>query len=205
MPVCSRHRPNTRPHITCRRPRARQRGARQSRGCRLHDRGPGVRRTPQPGNCGRSPRRKFAELLSRLGLRRWMRKLVLTLPKSYTERVFVVRTAIDMNVQRAAKPPSKTSCASSAATITRRRRRGSGRSRRRRARDGGRTRLRAPASSQPRRRCDAPARLLVQALRLRHRTDERLHAEVHCRRRSGLHRQLVPAELRTLLFRRGPR
>ena len=32
-----------------------------------------------------------------------MRKLVLTLPKSYTERVFVVRTAIDMNVQRVAE------------------------------------------------------------------------------------------------------
>ena len=32
-----------------------------------------------------------------------MRKLVQTLPKSYTERVFVVRTAIDMKVQRAAE------------------------------------------------------------------------------------------------------
>jgi penicillin-binding protein 1A len=32
-----------------------------------------------------------------------MRKLVQTFPKSYTERVFVVRTAIDMNVQRAAE------------------------------------------------------------------------------------------------------
>ncbi|ETR76029.1 penicillin-binding protein 1A [Afipia sp. P52-10] len=32
-----------------------------------------------------------------------MRKLVNTLPKSYTERVFVVRTSIDMNVQRAAE------------------------------------------------------------------------------------------------------
>jgi len=32
-----------------------------------------------------------------------MRKLVDTFPKSYTERVFVVRTAIDMNVQRAAE------------------------------------------------------------------------------------------------------
>src|SRR5690349_7538698 len=32
-----------------------------------------------------------------------MRKLVLTFPKSYTERVFVVRTAIDVNVQRAAE------------------------------------------------------------------------------------------------------
>jgi penicillin-binding protein 1A len=32
-----------------------------------------------------------------------MRKLVMTFPKSYTERVFVVRTAIDMNVQHAAE------------------------------------------------------------------------------------------------------
>ncbi len=32
-----------------------------------------------------------------------MRKLVLTFPKSYVERVFVVRTAIDMNVQRTAE------------------------------------------------------------------------------------------------------
>ena len=32
-----------------------------------------------------------------------MRKLVLTFPKSYSERVFVVRTAIDMNVQRSAE------------------------------------------------------------------------------------------------------
>ncbi|MBI5262546.1 MAG: PBP1A family penicillin-binding protein [Bradyrhizobium sp.] len=32
-----------------------------------------------------------------------MRKLVDTFPRSYTERVFVVRTAIDMNVQRAAE------------------------------------------------------------------------------------------------------
>ena len=32
-----------------------------------------------------------------------MRKLVDTFPKSYTERVFVVRTTIDMNVQRAAE------------------------------------------------------------------------------------------------------
>jgi penicillin-binding protein 1A len=32
-----------------------------------------------------------------------IRKLVMTFPKSYTERVFVVRTAIDMNVQHAAE------------------------------------------------------------------------------------------------------
>jgi penicillin-binding protein 1A len=32
-----------------------------------------------------------------------MRRLVDTFPKSYVERVFVVRTAVDMNVQRAAE------------------------------------------------------------------------------------------------------
>jgi penicillin-binding protein 1A len=32
-----------------------------------------------------------------------MRKLVATFPKSYSERVFVVRTALDMNIQRAAE------------------------------------------------------------------------------------------------------
>ncbi len=51
-----------------------------------------------------------------------MRKLVDTFPKSYVERVFVVRTAIDMNVQRAAEAAvGKPACASSAATIMRRR------------------------------------------------------------------------------------
>ena len=37
-----------------------------------------------------------------------MRKLVDTFPKSYTERVFVVRTAIDMNVQNAAEAAIET-------------------------------------------------------------------------------------------------
>jgi penicillin-binding protein 1A len=57
------------------------------------------------------------------------------------------------------------------------------------------------ASQFNRGRRDASARLVVQALRLCHRIDERLHAEVDRGRWSGLHRQLVPAELRPLLLR----
>ena len=57
-------------HQPARRARPRQRRAGQSGRCRLHDRGPGVRRAAQPGHRGRSPRREFAELLSRLGVRR---------------------------------------------------------------------------------------------------------------------------------------
>ena len=53
-----------------RRPRPRQRRARQPRRCRLHDRGPGVRCPAQSGGRRRPPRREFAELLSRLRLRR---------------------------------------------------------------------------------------------------------------------------------------
>ena len=129
-----------------------------------------------------------------------MRKLVDTFPKSYTERVFVVRTAIDMNVQRAAEAAVENQLrqfgrdyhATQAAVVRRR-------SRRRRARDGRRTRLwRQPV--QPRRRRLAPARLVVQALCLRHRADERLQADLDRGRRPGLHRQLVSAELRPLLF-----
>ena len=48
---------------------------------------------------------------------------------------------------------------------------------------------------QPRHRRAAPARLLVQALRLRHRAGERLQADLDRGRRADLHRQLVPAEL----------
>ena len=132
-----------------------------------------------------------------------MRKLVDTFPKSYTERVFVVRTAIDMNVQRAAEDAIENQLRQFGrdyhATPGRHRGR---RSRRRRARDGRRPRLwRQPV--QPRRRRLSPARLVVQALCLHHRAAERLQADLDRRRRSGLHRQLVSAELRPLLFRRG--
>ena len=57
-------------HQPARRPRPRQPGARQHGRCRLHDRGPGVRRAPQSRHRGRPPRRELAELLSRLGIRR---------------------------------------------------------------------------------------------------------------------------------------
>ena len=49
--------------------RARQRRARQSGRQRIHDRGSGLWRPPQPGHPDRSHRRRRAELLSRLGLR----------------------------------------------------------------------------------------------------------------------------------------
>ena len=54
-----------------------------------------------------------------------------------------------------------------------------------------------PASSTAR-PTPTPAGLLVQALRLRHRADERLQADAGRGRRAGVHRQLVPAELRTV-------
>ena len=57
-------------HQPAGRARPRQRRARQSGRCRLHDRRPGVRRAPQSRHRRRPPRRALAELLSRLGLRR---------------------------------------------------------------------------------------------------------------------------------------
>ena len=132
-----------------------------------------------------------------------MRKLVDTFPKSYTERVFVVRAAIDMNVQHAAEEAIENQLrqfgrdyhATQAATV-------GFRSRRRRACDGRRPRLwREPV--QPRSRRLPAARLVVQTLCLHHGAPERLQAHLHRGRRPGLHRQLVSAELRPFLFRRG--
>ena len=89
-----------------------------------------------------------------------MRKLVDTFPKSYIERVFVVRTAIDMNVQRAAEAAVENQLrqfgrdyhATQAATVV-------VRSRRRRPRHGRRPRLRRqPVQPRGRRLCGSPAR-----------------------------------------------
>ena len=131
-----------------------------------------------------------------------MRKLVDTFPKSYTERVFVVRTAIDMNVQQRRGRGHRKPAAPVRPRLSRDpgRHRG-GRSRRRRPRHGRRTRLRRQPV-QPRRRRLPAARLVVQALCLHHRAAQRLQADLDRGRRSGLHRQLVSAELRPLLFRR---
>ena len=132
-----------------------------------------------------------------------MRKLVDTFPKSYVERVFVVRTAIDMNVQRAAEDAVENQLrqfgrdyhATQAATVVADLDGGV------RAMVGGRD----YGSSQFNRAtdADAPARVVVQALCLRHRAIERLHPELESGRRPGLHRQLVSAELWPLLFRLG--
>ena len=100
-----------------------------------------------------------------------MKKLVATFPKSMHERVFVVRTGLDVNLQRESENAVESMLRQYGDDYRRQagRRRGA-RSRRRGARDGRRTRLR-PEPVQPRDRRAAPARLLVQALRLRHRAD----------------------------------
>ena len=129
-----------------------------------------------------------------------MRKLVDTFPKSVTESFFVVRTAIDPNLQRYAEREVESALrqyghdygASQSALVDRR-------SRRRGAGHGRRARLwRKPV--QPRRRRAAATRLLVQTLRLCDGAGERLHAAIDRRQFSGLHRQLVPAQLFRRLF-----
>ena len=128
-----------------------------------------------------------------------MKKLVDTFPKSMSERVFVVRTALDTNLQNNAEYGDRKLAAAIRPGISRQagRRRADG-CRRLRARHGRRARLRRQPV-QPRDRRDAPARLVVQALRLRHRAGERLQADLDRRRRAGVHRQLVPAQLRQRL------
>src|SRR4029077_15652584 len=116
-----------------------------------------------------------------------MRKLVDTFPKSYNERVFVVRTAIDMNVQRAAEDAIENQLrqfgrdyhATQAASVVAdldggvRAMVGGGGSRGGGARGGRRGRLwREPV--QPRGGCLPAAGVIVQALRLLDRTDERV-------------------------------
>ena len=130
-----------------------------------------------------------------------MKKLVDTFPKSMTERVFVVRTALDTNLQNAADTAIENSLRQYGQEYQRPpgRRRAHGR-RRLGARHGGRPRLRRQPV-QPRHRRDAPARLLVQALRLRHRARTRIQTELDRGRRADLPRQLVSAQLRPRLWR----
>ena len=132
-----------------------------------------------------------------------MRKLVDTFPKSYNERVFVVRTTIDMNVQRAAEEAIENQLrqfgrdyhATQAATVVADLDGGV------RAMVGGRD----YGASQFNRAIDAypAARLVVQALCLYDRAAQRIQADLDRGRRTGLHRQLVPAKLWPLLFRCG--
>ena len=98
-----------------------------------------------------------------------MKKLVGTFPKSMTERVFLVRTALDVGLQRAAENAVENSLRQYGRDYHAEPGRGGDRrSRRRGARHGRRPRLRREPV-QPRHRRAAPAGLLVQALRLRHR------------------------------------
>ena len=103
-----------------------------------------------------------------------MKKLVDTFPKSMTERVFVVRTALDTNLQHAAETAVENSLRQYGHEYhAEPGRRGADGYRRRGARHGRRARLRRQPV-QPRHRRDAPARLLVQALRLCHRAEHGL-------------------------------
>jgi hypothetical protein len=138
--------------------------------------GPGVRaRRNPPSPVDR--RANLAELLSRLGLRRDAQA------RRYIPEI-LCRTRLrgphrhrHECAARRPKPPSKTSCASSAATITRRRPRRSCRTSTAGPRHGGRPRLRRQPV-QPRGGRDAPAGLVVQALCLHDGAAQRLQADL---------------------------
>ena len=132
-----------------------------------------------------------------------MRKLVDTFPKSYIERVFVVRTAIDMNVQRAAEEAVENQLrqfgrdyhATQAATVVADLDGGV------RAMVGGRD----YGASQFNRATDA-YRQPGSSFKPYVYTTALLNGfkpTLDRGRRPGLHRQLVPAELWPLLFRLG--
>src|SRR3984893_579598 len=132
-----------------------------------------------------------------------MRKLVDTFPKSVPDRYFVVRTALDSNLQHYADREVETELrqygrdygASQAAVVIADLDGGV------RAMVGGRDFGREPV--QPRHRCAAPARLFVQAVCLCHCLGQRLQADFGHRRFTGLHRQLLSAQLFRRLFRLG--
>src|ERR1700688_3620542 len=155
-----------------------------------------------PGPRGRPPRREFSELLSRLGVRRDAqagRHLSEILHRAGIRGPHRDRHERAARGGRGDRKPA----APVRARLSRHPGRHRGiRSRRRRPCHGGRARLRRQPV-QPRRRCLPATRFVVQALCLLDRADERLQADLDRGRRPGLHRQLVSAELRPLLFRRG--
>ena len=128
-----------------------------------------------------------------------MKKLVDTFPKSMTERVFVVRTALDPGMQRTADLAVENSLrqygqeyhSNQAAAVL------MDVDGAVRAMVGGRD----YGASQFNRATElaAPAGLLVQAIRLRDRAHARHEAELDRNRCPDLHRQLVSAQLRRRL------
>ena len=125
-----------------------------------------------------------------------MRRLVETFPKSVTARSFVVRTALDSNLQQLRRARDRIRTAPIRARLRRQPSCGGDRrSRRRGTRHDRRAGLwRKPV--QPRDRRAAPAGLLVQTLRLRHRAGQRLHAVVG---RSMIHRSASATGARTII------
>ena len=174
-PACSRRRPNTRRTSTCR-PRApaptRCSTNMVQAGFMTEGQVFGARRNPATSSTA-------ATTSSPNYFLDWafdeMKKLVGTFPKSMTERVFLARTTLDMRPAARGRDRgrefARASTASdyhvSQAAAVR------GRSRRRGARHGRRPRLRRQPV-QPRHQRAAPARLLVQALCLCRRAEERL-------------------------------
>ncbi len=125
-----------------------------------------------------------------------MKKLVDTFPKSVTDRYFVVRTALDSNLQRYAEHEVEVGAAPIRPRLRRQPvRRGVRRSRRRHPRHDRRPRLRREPI-QPRHRRAAPARFLVQALRLRDCLGERLQA---ARASSSTRRSVSAIGVRTII------
>ncbi|CAA9329413.1 MAG: Multimodular transpeptidase-transglycosylase, partial [uncultured Microvirga sp.] len=169
---------------------------------RVPDRGPDPDRAAQSGHSDRPQARRHAGLLSRLGLRagedaRSRRQARL---RSRPRREDPARRG----AAEARRGGARSRPAPERQSIRRRvgRHGGDGR-RRRRPGDRRRARLRAEPV-QPRDRRPAPARILVQALRLRGRPDGVAEpaAEYRGPGRKRVHRQLVPAELQSLLRER---
>ncbi|EJW11075.1 hypothetical protein A33M_3588 [Rhodovulum sp. PH10] len=181
-------------HQPAGRPRPRKRGARQPGRGRLHDRGSGVRRPPQPGEVDRPARRGRPQLLSRLRLRRDAQAGRQAAEVDHRARLRGAHRARsqspegDRQGDRRRDPPVRPGLSRQAGGHR------GGRHRRRGAGDGRRRRLRREPV-QPGDRRAAPAGLLVQALCLLDRAAGRHDAELAGGRRAGLPRQLVPEEL----------
>ena len=131
-----------------------------------------------------------------------IKKLAASLPKSVHERVFVVRLALDVDLQKHAEQAVENSIRQYGREYNAHQGayRPDGYDGAVRAMVGGRDYAREPVQSRHRR--VAPAGLVLQALCLCHGADERLQADLHRGQLACLHRQLVPEELRRRLRRR---
>ena len=140
-------------HQPAGRARPRQRGARQPGRGRLHDRGPGDRRPPQPGHASSTAATRARRTISSTGPSTRCASWSTPSRNPYTERVFVVRTSIDIDVQHARRGRDRGPAAPVRPRLSRHAGGDRGvRARRRRARHGRRPRLwREPVQPRDRR------------------------------------------------------